>query len=775
MSIIYGNTKNDYQWYIEWSEGSVNISNNTSVVTAKLVLKKVGKNTTTYNNIGTDVSITIDGSTKTGNVTFDMRSSAVGTTKVLLTHSKTITHNSDGKKSISLSAKHVTYVYAGTQTVSGTATLQTIPRASSFSMPSGTMYMGSAYNIGITPHSSSFTHTVYVALNNESWSKVTSGLKGSANSTFNYNYTIPSSWISKVTSSETAKFWVKVDTYNGSTLLGSSQKTYTITVPTWAVPTIHSLSVSEANSSITGGKYISGKSKFYLYATASGNSGSTISSYQFKIANNSVYSGVYNDFTSGTISESGSVKVEVIVKDSRGRSSSKSITVQVYAYSIPNITKFISYRSTSSGVSSETDRYARIDTSVSISNLEGTNSMTVYVEYRVQYSNTWTTVSLGSYTTNMSKSNYIINVGTVSTYNVRIKVVDKYSTVYSNTINISPTFVTIDFRADGKGVCFGSTSDKEGIEIYGQKLWIEDLDASKNCYFNGDLFSRRYTQLEGTLFMNSITSVDRSSEGESKLYFLNCSRNNWKVQLYGGSSTSDAVFGLWDNTNNRAVWKYNEDGRFHVYRDLYLRGNRVSIQTSTSGVWNEALYLNSSNNLYVGASSAPTVYGDTLVRGKSVRLYAHNGGVYLGSSGSTAVTSDRTQKRDINVLTDKYKNFFENLTPVSYKYNEGHRDHVGFIAQDVEDSLLKSGLTTEEFGGLVIEKDVTIDYEGDNIEKPAVYYDKLYSLRYEEFIALNTLMIQDSRKAIKNIIKILDNVVKDNIELNKKIELLESR
>ena len=82
----------------------------------------------------------------------------------------------------------------------------------------------------------------------------------------------------------------------------------------------------------------------------------------------------------------------------------------------------------------------------------------------------------------------------------------------------------------------------------------------------------------------------------------------------------------------------------------------------------------------------------TMVRGQYVRLYAHSGGaVYLGYSGSTAVTSDRNMKTDILDLDDKYLDFFDKLRPITYKYDcpghKGHRDHVGLVAQEVEDAL----------------------------------------------------------------------------------------
>lgn len=101
--------------------------------------------------------------------------------------------------------------------------------------------------------------------------------------------------------------------------------------------------------------------------------------------------------------------------------------------------------------------------------------------------------------------------------------------------------------------------------------------------------------------------------------------------------------------------------------------------------------------------------------------------VYLGSSGSTAVTSDERMKKDIVPLDEKRERFFEKLEPVNYKYIEGHRTHTGFIAQQVKEAADEAEIDSEDLAGYV-------EIENDGSKECA--------LRYEEFIALNTHMIK---------------------------------
>lgn len=154
-------------------------------------------------------------------------------------------------------------------------------------------------------------------------------------------------------------------------------------------------------------------------------------------------------------------------------------------------------------------------------------------------------------------------------------------------------------------------------------------------------------------------------------------------------------------------------------------------------------------NMYFGASGD---YKDesakTVLRGKSIRIYSHNSGaVYLGSSGSTAVTADENLK-DVLEIDKRYETFFENLTPVAYRYkHNGHRVHLGYGARAVEKALLAAGLSTEDFAGILIDHDVTIGADEAQTETPQ-HYDSLYSLRYEEFGALYAYML---KKALKRI------------------------
>lgn len=166
-----------------------------------------------------------------------------------------------------------------------------------------------------------------------------------------------------------------------------------------------------------------------------------------------------------------------------------------------------------------------------------------------------------------------------------------------------------------------------------------------------------------------------------------------------------------------------------------------------------------SNALYFGANGDYDLNVTTsYFRGANVVVHANSGNiilkaasggaVYLNSTSGDVVTSDETLK-DISDIDNRYSDFFDNINPIAYKYKVGHRTHMGFGAQSIEKALLDSGLTTEEFAGILIGETKDMDAEMYGFPDGWIEeHDKLYSLRYEEFIALNTYMIKKLQNEI---------------------------
>ena len=178
-------------------------------------------------------------------------------------------------------------------------------------------------------------------------------------------------------------------------------------------------------------------------------------------------------------------------------------------------------------------------------------------------------------------------------------------------------------------------------------------------------------------------------------------------------------------------------------------GARMS-DTKTK-IWNNKVYSDPDVAIYVSGDSAVMYsYGN--------QVKVSNKGIT--SSDSVHTISDRKMKHTISYDLSSYEIFYNKLQPASYIYNSDlkNKKHIGFIYQDIETSLLHSGLTSLDFAGV---------YKAHN-DDGSIWC----GLGYTEFIALNTYMIQKTRKELEekdNKIQQLENKID---ELEQKLNLL---
>lgn len=158
----------------------------------------------------------------------------------------------------------------------------------------------------------------------------------------------------------------------------------------------------------------------------------------------------------------------------------------------------------------------------------------------------------------------------------------------------------------------------------------------------------------------------------------------------------------------------------------YLHGITVNDYVQISGKGN---LIPSSSSVYCGTTENPFAGGY--------------------SSGGWKTTSDRRKKKDFRKLLedDRFERFFELLQPMEYRLIENdEKMHIGFVAQDVEQAMTDCDISENEFYGLehavFSEKDFESNEEWKNFLERNGGANDMYTLCYQEFIALNTAMIQ---------------------------------
>lgn len=183
---FYTNVGSHNRLQIEWS-ATQNISTNQSTITARLYWIALDQYGVVNSSATKDCGTTIDGTTATDSVAGKASLSAYQK-KLIQVHSKTVTHNVDGTKSVGISAYFDVELtlggtYYGRINVSGTATLNTIPRESTL-ISSASWTAGGSLLVSISRDSTSFTHDLVIKVNGVTIKTVT-GIGASTFVTFN--------------------------------------------------------------------------------------------------------------------------------------------------------------------------------------------------------------------------------------------------------------------------------------------------------------------------------------------------------------------------------------------------------------------------------------------------------------------------------------------------------------------------------------------------------------------------------------------------------------
>ena len=442
-----------YSLILKCWEDSYSVENNTSRVYWWVGIRS---NTQYHNHQGLSehYKVVVNGSTEhDANHTVSCGS---GQTVGIADGYTTVSHNADGSKSISVSASfscdNTNYYAPRTGGCSGNVTLTTIPRASSISIDSPSIECGKTININGSSASKNFTHKIYATWNGKT-SELTT-ISGTLTPTF--SYTIPTAWEKDLPNSTSGIVTFTLETFSGSTSVGSKSVNATIKVRSSVVPSIDSIKVTDANSVCAGiGQIVQSQSRLKFAITYSGAQGSTVTSVSTEFEGQT-----YNNssFTTGTVRGSGSITYTTTIYDSRGRSSQISGKVTVSAYSSPKLTNVTAKRANSSYTIDEASgTYALLHFKVGFTSLTGKNVTSFYIQYRASGASSWTKINSwdNNYTLEQDYKAGNLFTSATNSYEVAFGVKDKFMNDYSWQIfTVAPTYSLINFGKDGRSLTF---------------------------------------------------------------------------------------------------------------------------------------------------------------------------------------------------------------------------------------------------------------------------------------------------------------------------------
>lgn len=386
--------------------------------------------------------------------------------------------------------------------------------------------------------------------------------------------------------------------------------------------------------------------------------------------------------------------------------------------------------------------------------------------------------------------------------------VDTSGNILANSINV--TNGIFSGKLDAATGSFSGSLDAASGKFKGTVQASDFLDSNGNSMLTGGKFKSDYLDLYGITIRNKSTGATTFQVSDKGAITINGkitmglgSSINWE-NVTNTNLSSNPAYSLANTANNNAITAYNEatyaaqdaaDALQAAYDNAITDRKVFNVLTNNGslfGIFNDS----TTNRLYINANyiRSGTIDADYITLGsdwggfccamghdgvnftygammygsdfdyymiatnRGVRMQASSNSIFVTNSGCYAseeftIGSDKRIKNSISYDMDKYSEFFMQLKPTAYRLNKGvsGRFHIGFIAQDVEQAILKSGISTTDFAGFVRSSGAD-DVHGE-------YEDQCY-LRYDNFIALNTYMIQRNTNTIQKLLQRIDELEK---------------
>ncbi len=282
-----------------------------------------------------------------------------------------IPHNADGSKEISISFTGAIPISTLTSiSCSGKFKLDDIPRESALSVNKTTAKAGDSITLTLNRAASSYTHDILLKMGSRT--KTLTGIGAST------TWTIPKEWQDQFPSASSSTLSITATTKSGTTSIGTSTASVKVTPSSDAAPDVKPTVVGV---NLYWDLFIESKSKATIEANATGKYGASISRY--KITGGG-YSGTGKTFTTGILNVSGNVVFTITATDSRGLSTTETITIHVEPYEAPGIYQPLYYRADLSGQPNTAGRYIYVSATPIYSDCQGNNTVSITAEFKIQ-------------------------------------------------------------------------------------------------------------------------------------------------------------------------------------------------------------------------------------------------------------------------------------------------------------------------------------------------------------------------------------------------------
>lgn len=490
-----------YDLWLDWRVVSQSVADNRSTLSVALYAARTDGHPTlgAYNNYANNtVSLTAGGVAcyDTSTAKLDLRTA---TGAQLAAWSGSFPHNADGSLTLALEGKFyfnstaASSLPRGWYAVSGSAALDTIPRASTFTI-SGNQ-IGSPVIVSIRAASPSFTHNVvYQRTDGEQFVSASGVGEGDVPVLPHLNdcALLPDS------DRGTAK--IIVTTFQGGTQIGSpKEQAFTLHVPESVRPSVTSVAVTPVNDNpaVAGwGVYLQGCTKARIVTTAETAYGSPIKTWA--VTGDGI-AGSSADFTTGPLKK-GAFTVSSVVTDERERpsESKQSAPFTVLPYEPPRLTPAPDwFRCDASGAAADDGTFLYVVPHCSVTSLDvpGGNAAVISLYAKKSTESDWTLIDdtlqnnvgkrVGAVTSAAGVTPETGPFDAGASYRLRFEVGDAVGKTDDSEDLVPTQKVAFHLRTGGRGAAFGKMAETDELLESAWRIKAKGLECTDKIVSRG--------------------------------------------------------------------------------------------------------------------------------------------------------------------------------------------------------------------------------------------------------------------------------------------------
>ena len=373
--------------------------------------------------------------------------------------------------------------------------------ASAFTLAADTVRAGSSFTVAITPGKSTWGHQViFDFLGYQTASAV---LEAGVTAV---TVAVPVGWLAAMPSSASGVGTVTLRCWEGdkTSFFGATTKPLTVTAPASAGPDVGTVSVAPLLTvdgvtypEVVSGAYVQGKSGYSAAISgAAGKYGAGIAAYSISGGG---YSGNKKTLQSGLLAAAGAQTITFKVVDTRGLSAVKTLSIDVAAYTAPQVTALSAWRVDEGGAADGMGTRGKWRAEDAFSPLGGRNTLAAKTYVRAVGG---AEVALGADAQGwmVGADGARLALDMTKRYVLRRVLTDAYGAVERSAELPSANFA-MHLNAKGNGICFGGAcSEEDAVEI------VPEYD----LVFKGERHTRLWQALElypvGAIYLSTVAT-----------------------------------------------------------------------------------------------------------------------------------------------------------------------------------------------------------------------------------------------------------------------------